>query len=61
MSFNENLKEAMYCKNITTVQLASFRSFRCFFIILSDDPVFNDSEIKLFCFLEQNAVICKGL
>ena len=23
MSFNENLKEAMYCKNITTVQLAA--------------------------------------
>ena len=22
MSFNENLKEAMYCKNLTTVQLA---------------------------------------
>ena len=23
MSFNENLKEAMYCKNLTTVQLAA--------------------------------------
>lgn len=23
MSFNENLKEAMYCKNITTVQLSA--------------------------------------
>ncbi len=23
MSFNENLKEAMYCKNLTTVQLAT--------------------------------------
>ena len=23
MSFNENLKEAMYCKNITTIQLAA--------------------------------------
>ena len=22
MSFNENLKEAMYCKNLTTIQLA---------------------------------------
>lgn len=23
MSFNENLKEAMYCKNLTTIQLAN--------------------------------------
>lgn len=23
MSFNENLKEAMYCKNLTTIQLAA--------------------------------------
>lgn len=23
MSFNENLKEAMYCKNLTTIQLAT--------------------------------------
>lgn len=23
MSFNENLKEAMYCKNVTTIQLAT--------------------------------------